>query len=62
MQYISDWQLVLGVVLLAIVMFWPDGILGSFGKRGSSGLAGPGIWNRFGAAARAQREGSEDDE
>lgn len=27
--YVSDWQLVLGVVLLVIVMFWPDGLLGA---------------------------------
>jgi branched-chain amino acid transport system permease protein len=26
--YVSDWQLVLGIVLLVIVMFWPDGLLG----------------------------------
>jgi branched-chain amino acid transport system permease protein len=27
--YFSDWQLVLGGVLLLIVMFWPEGILGA---------------------------------
>lgn len=31
-RYVSDWQLVLGGVLLLIVMFWPDGILGSLTK------------------------------
>lgn len=31
-RYVSDWQLVLGAVLLLIVMFWPDGILGSLTK------------------------------
>ncbi|RNI25106.1 branched-chain amino acid ABC transporter permease [Flexivirga caeni] len=31
-RYVSDWQLVLGGVLLLIVMFWPDGVLGSLTK------------------------------
>ena len=31
-RYVSDWQLVLGVVLLAIVMFRPEGLLGGLGR------------------------------
>jgi branched-chain amino acid transport system permease protein len=31
-RYVSDWQLVLGAVLLAIVMFWPEGLLGGLGR------------------------------
>ena len=31
-RYVSDWQLVLGVVLLVIVMFWPEGLLGGLGR------------------------------
>lgn len=30
--YVSDWQLVLGVVLLLIVMFWPEGVLGGLSR------------------------------
>jgi branched-chain amino acid transport system permease protein len=30
--YVSDWQLVLGIVLLVIVMFWPDGLLGGVAR------------------------------
>lgn len=30
--YVSDWQLVLGGVLLLIVMFWPEGLLGALGR------------------------------
>lgn len=29
-RYVNDWQLVLGAVLLLIVMFWPDGLLGTY--------------------------------
>lgn len=29
-RYVDDWQLVLGAVLLLIVMFWPDGLLGTY--------------------------------
>jgi len=29
-RYVDDWQLVLGAVLLLIVMFWPDGLLGAY--------------------------------
>lgn len=29
-RYVDDWQLVLGGVLLLIVMFWPDGLLGTY--------------------------------
>jgi branched-chain amino acid transport system permease protein len=31
-QYVDDWQLVLGGVLLVIVMFWPDGLLGTYAR------------------------------
>ena len=31
-RYVSDWQLVLGAVLLAIVMFRPEGLLGGLGR------------------------------
>jgi len=31
-RFISDWQLVLGAALLAIVMFWPEGLLGGLGR------------------------------
>lgn len=30
--YVSDWQLVLGAVLLVIVMFWPEGLMGALGR------------------------------
>lgn len=30
--YVSDWQLVLGLVLLLIVMFWPEGVLGGLSR------------------------------
>lgn len=41
-RYVDDWQLVLGAVLLLIVMFWPDGLLGTYmrarlGRRSSHG-------------------------
>ncbi|TWP38045.1 branched-chain amino acid ABC transporter permease [Leekyejoonella antrihumi] len=32
--YFSDWQLVLGAVLLVIVMFWPDGLMGALARLG----------------------------
>jgi len=31
-RYVDDWQLVLGGVLLLIVMFWPDGLLGTYAR------------------------------
>jgi len=43
--YVSDWQLVLGAVLLVIVMFWPGGLMGALGRlvalvRGGRGKGG----------------------
>lgn len=36
-RYVDDWQLVLGAVLLLIVMFWPDGLLGTYMRARRSG-------------------------
>lgn len=49
-RYVDDWQLVLGGVLLLIVMFWPDGLLGTYARV------------RWGSARRRKtdREGDDD--
>ncbi|WP_310961043.1 branched-chain amino acid ABC transporter permease [Nocardioides terrisoli] len=48
-RYVDDWQLVLGGVLLLIVMFWPDGLLGTYARV------------RWGAIRRRRSSGGEED-
>lgn len=56
-QYTQAWELVLGVVLLAIVLFAPEGLLGLFGITSGIGAAVSerlGRWRRSGAGNKGE--------
>lgn len=60
-QYINDWQLVLGGVLLIIVMFWPNGILGFFTRGTARGGIRSALEGRMRPPRRRRGRGRRDE-